>query len=70
MRVLEDRFSAALAAIEGGAPLSSDHVFVAQGALTSMRAELYGDPSGRARYRSHELRLTRALDQTSRGGGR
>ena len=70
VKVLEDRFLAALEALERGVPLTSDHVFVAQGALTSMRAELYGYPAGRARHRNHELRLARALGQASGGGAR
>lgn len=60
---LEGRFSAAMVAIEAGKQPVAKHVFVAESALTSMRAELYGTASGRARHRLQEVRLDRALGE-------
>lgn len=62
---LEQRFAAAVAAIEAGRQPRAEHVFSAQAALTSMRAELYGTPRGRAQHRRHEARLDRALGEVS-----
>ncbi len=60
---LEERFTAAVAAIEeAGQPIAVE-VNAAQSALTSMRAELYGTASGRAKHRKHESRLDRALGE-------
>ena len=62
LKVLEERFAVALAALEAGSP-RTQHVVKAQAALTAMRAELYGTASGRARHRRHELQLERALGE-------
>lgn len=67
MQHLEGRFTAALEAIEGGEQPIAKHVFVAESALTSMRAELYGSAAGRAKHRSHESRLDRALGEATPG---
>ncbi len=63
MQRLERSFEDALAAIKAGGP-PGENVVVAQAALTSMRAELYGTPSGRAKHRSYELSLSHSLGGT------
>ena len=73
MQYLEGRFNNALAAIEAGQQPIAKHAFVAESVLTSMRAELYGNAPGRARHRSHENRLDRALGEPAslhEGGGK
>ncbi|MBP9897709.1 MAG: hypothetical protein KBF28_05010 [Gemmatimonadales bacterium] len=60
---LEGRFTAALAAIEAGEQPIVKHAFRAESALTSMRAELYGTASGRAKHRLHESRLDHVLGE-------
>lgn len=60
---LEGRLNAAMVALEAGEQPVAQHVFVAESALTSMRAELYGTASGRARHRLQEARLDRALGE-------
>lgn len=62
LKVLEGRFAVAIAALEAGSP-RAEHEVKAQAALTAMRAELYGTPSGRARHRGHEFQLERALGE-------
>lgn len=62
-RRLTERFSIAVAAIEeSGKPRPKD-VFVAQSALTLLRAELYGTPRGQAKHRQLEARLDIALGE-------
>jgi len=61
LEFLEERFAAAVAAIEGGASPAARHTLAAQAALTAMRPELYASAEGRARHRRYELLLERAL---------
>ena len=63
MEHLEERFSTALAALEAGEQPVAKHAFVAESALTSMRAELYGSAAGRARHQRQEIRLDNALGE-------
>lgn len=64
---LEGRFTAALAAIEAGEQPVAKHAFIAESALTSMRAELYGTASGRVKHRNHEARLDHVLGEVGPG---
>lgn len=59
---LAKRFDVAVSAIEEGRH-APQHVFAAQAALTSMRAELYGTPTGRARHSRDEARFDGALGE-------
>lgn len=61
LEFLEERFAAAVAAIEGGASPAGKHTLVAQAALTAMRPELHASAEGRARHRRYELQLERAV---------
>lgn len=63
VRHLEKRFVAAVAALEAG-PQRNEDVLIAQAALTSMRAELYGTRAGRARYRQYESRFDSAIGES------
>lgn len=67
MEYLESRFGTALAAIEAGEQPITKHAFVAESVLSSMRAELYGTASGRARHRAYETRLDLALAEIPLG---
>ena len=59
---LTKRFAVAVSAIEEG-ERDPQHLVVAQATLTSMRAELYGTPTGRAQHRKYEARLDGALGE-------
>jgi hypothetical protein len=67
MEHLEARFGDALAALEAGEQPVAKHAFVAESALTSMRAELYGTASGRAQHQRQETRLDHALGEAVPG---
>lgn len=64
---LESRFGAALAAIEAGEQPITKHAFVAESALSLMRAELYGTAPGRVRHRAYEARLDLTLGEIPLG---
>jgi hypothetical protein len=70
-RALTERFSVAVAAIEEGGSHRTKDVFIAQSALTLLRAELYRTPRGQAKHRQLEARLDIALGdrQPTHDGG-
>lgn len=70
LRILEEDFTEAVSSIEKSSSISRRDVLVAQGALTSMRAELHGTSAGRTLHHSYEIRLDRALDRVNEGDPR
>lgn len=65
VRLLEARYTAAVGSLEDGTRPRHEDIAIAESALTSMRAELYGTEAGKAKHRAHEVRLDRALEKSA-----